>query len=508
MECDRFLAGSCWRCPEPYPIDVKKAGESIVRVLIVLSLGVSLTHLMNTPLKKIMLFFFFGFTGLAGIAQTDKYTEKLQELFAEEDYYKITEYQSKKEPEMASISLFFKGLAWFMLDYERTAIGYFDNAIEKGPPTADMYFYKGVSHFILEEYDEAIEALTAAIEMDAYGSNYANVLGRAYYFKDDFTTAIAWLEKASDLEKEDHELYLMMGECHLELRNYDDAIANFKKAYEFAPRYKEKKQAHYFIAEAQYLQGNYEAAKETVNKHLLEFKSDYDALSLLIQTLYALNQMDDAAAQEEKMNKAKAEDLAFPKSMANMYCIDRFEVKSDKVNVFRAYTDQSYQAYLWRHRFVVCDEDGKELFTIETQLDSAAGNENTYTICKPQGDTLLKYGTILYDENFDYYALMETAKKIIAGELEPAERVTGYEAWLKSMKSGSGGDGSSFETAIIVNSIPEEYQYLRENYPGHKFIMQSLVSHDGVPYDILQIKTSEGETLEIYFNISSFFGKW
>jgi len=68
-------------------------------------------------------------------------------------------------------------------------------------------------------------------------------------------------------------------------------------------------------------------------------------------------------------------------------------------------------------------------------------------------------------------------------------------------------NGSSFETAIPAENIPWEYAWLRENYPGHEFIMQSLAFEDGKPYDILEIKTADGETKEIYFDISSFFGK-
>jgi predicted RNA-binding protein associated with RNAse of E/G family len=37
--------------------------------------------------------------------------------------------------------------------------------------------------------------------------------------------------------------------------------------------------------------------------------------------------------------------------------------------------------------------------------------------------------------------------------------------------------------------------------------MQSLVFHEGKPYDILHIETIDGVQKEIYFDISSFFGK-
>ncbi|MFC0878082.1 hypothetical protein ACE01N_15905 [Saccharicrinis sp. FJH2] len=68
-------------------------------------------------------------------------------------------------------------------------------------------------------------------------------------------------------------------------------------------------------------------------------------------------------------------------------------------------------------------------------------------------------------------------------------------------------DGSSFERAIIVNSVPEEYQYARENCEDCQFVGQSLVYERKKPYDILEFKTQTGETIKYYFDISKFFGK-
>lgn len=68
-------------------------------------------------------------------------------------------------------------------------------------------------------------------------------------------------------------------------------------------------------------------------------------------------------------------------------------------------------------------------------------------------------------------------------------------------------DGSSYEKAIIVKSIKAEYEWLAENYLGYKMIMQELREYKKKPYDILTVKTADGIKREIYFDISSFFGK-
>jgi hypothetical protein len=75
-------------------------------------------------------------------------------------------------------------------------------------------------------------------------------------------------------------------------------------------------------------------------------------------------------------------------------------------------------------------------------------------------------------------------------------------------------DGKSFETAVVITETHErqgvdaEYAWIKVKYPGAKTQGQALSSHDKKPYDIIHIVTAEGTKLDIYFDISSFFGKF
>jgi predicted RNA-binding protein associated with RNAse of E/G family len=68
-------------------------------------------------------------------------------------------------------------------------------------------------------------------------------------------------------------------------------------------------------------------------------------------------------------------------------------------------------------------------------------------------------------------------------------------------------DGSSYEKAIIVNSISEEYVYVRKDCKGCQMKGQSLNFNDKKPYDILTLIKPNGDEVSYYFDISSFFGK-
>jgi hypothetical protein len=78
----------------------------------------------------------------------------------------------------------------------------------------------------------------------------------------------------------------------------------------------------------------------------------------------------------------------------------------------------------------------------------------------------------------------------------------------------SGGKGTSFDDAVIINEKSEgagvdaEYAWLKAKYPGYKLGSQALATHNGKHYDIMSITTVDGEDKKIYFDISNFFGKW
>jgi len=68
-------------------------------------------------------------------------------------------------------------------------------------------------------------------------------------------------------------------------------------------------------------------------------------------------------------------------------------------------------------------------------------------------------------------------------------------------------DGSSFENAIIVKSIAEEYEYVKKVCSDCQLLGQALVFEKKKPYDILDLKKSNGEKVSYYFDISKFYGK-
>jgi hypothetical protein len=73
--------------------------------------------------------------------------------------------------------------------------------------------------------------------------------------------------------------------------------------------------------------------------------------------------------------------------------------------------------------------------------------------------------------------------------------------------------GFSIENAIVIRvekeqaGVEEEYKWLAINYPGYSMIRKTHTSRGGKHYDLVKIRTKNGQLKEIYFDITSFFGK-
>jgi len=73
--------------------------------------------------------------------------------------------------------------------------------------------------------------------------------------------------------------------------------------------------------------------------------------------------------------------------------------------------------------------------------------------------------------------------------------------------------GTSFSSAVVIMveseraGLDEEYKWLSINYPGYALIRRSHVKRSSRHYDIVRIKTKQGQLKDIYFDSTRFWGK-
>lgn len=80
-----------------------------------------------------------------------------------------------------------------------------------------------------------------------------------------------------------------------------------------------------------------------------------------------------------------------------------------------------------------------------------------------------------------------------------------WDRWFA--RDEDAAEGSTPATAIVVDSVPAEYDWVQEHCRGFQPAMQALQEFDGKPYDVLTLHNARGVKRTVYFDISGFFGK-
>jgi hypothetical protein len=74
--------------------------------------------------------------------------------------------------------------------------------------------------------------------------------------------------------------------------------------------------------------------------------------------------------------------------------------------------------------------------------------------------------------------------------------------------------GTSFENPVIIKvtteraGVEEEYTWLSNNYPGYTTIRKTPANKAKKHYDIIRIRTRDGQVKDVYFETTHFFGRW
>ncbi|MCP4897262.1 MAG: hypothetical protein GY906_09860 [bacterium] len=78
-----------------------------------------------------------------------------------------------------------------------------------------------------------------------------------------------------------------------------------------------------------------------------------------------------------------------------------------------------------------------------------------------------------------------------------------------------GGNGTSLEQAVVVlnaestkEGVAAENLWIKWKYKGSKKVEQQLSSVEDRHYDVVTIEVSSGARVDLWFDITEFFGKW
>jgi len=102
---------------------------------------------------------------------------------------------------------------------------------------------------------------------------------------------------------------------------------------------------------------------------------------------------------------------------------------------------------------------------------------------------------------------------IFLGACSSPKKTTTKVASPKPTRTDILRGGTSFSNAVIIMveneraGLNEEYKWLANNYPGYALVRRTHVERSEKHYDIIRIKTQQGQVKDIYFDSTRFWGK-
>jgi hypothetical protein len=118
-----------------------------------------------------------------------------------------------------------------------------------------------------------------------------------------------------------------------------------------------------------------------------------------------------------------------------------------------------------------------------------------------------------------FIAVLVVALMLTACQSSPSNASSPVpEAQPKEASNSSSGpearSGETPETAVVIEAkstmegIPLEHAWIKSNLPSAKVEGQALVNGNGKVYDRFDVVLISGKKRGVYFDITSFFGKW
>jgi S1-C subfamily serine protease len=116
------------------------------------------------------------------------------------------------------------GLNSLWLGNYESALGYFQNAVNKDPKRAEAWIQVGYCQVKQGKNTDAIRAYQRAITLRPTSAEAYNKLGDAYYYAESYTDAIAAYKQATRLQPRMAEAYYNLGMAYLEIGDRMSAI--------------------------------------------------------------------------------------------------------------------------------------------------------------------------------------------------------------------------------------------------------------------------------------------
>ena len=151
------------------------------------------------------------------------------------------------------------------------------------------------------------------------------------------------------------------------------------------------------------LNSNYQKA-EPIFKEIIQISpTDYHSYAKLIQIYYHNKEYNKAEPLKNVLYEAHKQGKLKGTNLGDMFCIDQFDWKNNKVLVFERYENENKGNIYNKHMLYVNDKNGKTLLRVQTEFSpiSVELGGPKYLLCANQGSAHLNPG-IGFNEGYKY----------------------------------------------------------------------------------------------------------
>lgn len=348
--------------------------------------------------------------------------DNFRQLYKEKKYDEIIKYKPSKNEDLSAKALYYLAMSYYMKSEDKNAMKYFDLAIEKGPVDYDMFYYKGMLLFYANKFNESLPYFDKAIALLPDEPDFYSGKGEAYYSLDNKDSAIIYFEKAFKLPKCKTRTFMLMGEIYQDQDKIDNALLSYQTAiWQLTPNDKSYQNCSFNLGLMQQLTGKFTEAKETFEKHISAYPTDFHAMAKLIQVYYSLSEFDNAIPYKQKLYTAHRE-KKLQEEMKDMFCFDQFIWKGKRVKAFENFDEPSEFMFV-KHHFYLTDDKGKMDYRIDSESSIAIrmnGQNNKYVLCLVKGNNHFTYWQYVFNDNYNYTELKAAVIDILNDKVKPS----------------------------------------------------------------------------------------
>ena len=134
--------------------------------------------------------------------------------------------------DLSGIQFFMDGMMFMEQgDYSRAIIE-FQEAIERGSNSAEVYHSISEGYWMIQKYDKSIYYALKAIDKDSISKDYKISLGKKYIALNELNLSLQIFENLANSEEDNADILFIIGDLKSQLKDIDGALVYYQEAYD------------------------------------------------------------------------------------------------------------------------------------------------------------------------------------------------------------------------------------------------------------------------------------